>query len=128
MRQHVKLLKPSDATNLADDARLDHNYTVFANVVSGMDVVDGILEGDQIDQVRIVEGRKGSQSGTEVRKEIFRGSAEILCGRQHRAADRRGRQSAARPAVSRRQEKPLPVETHRSLSGREHAKSAPRIP
>lgn len=44
--------------NLADNARLDHNYTVFATVVSGMDVVDAILEGDQIEKVKIVEGRK----------------------------------------------------------------------
>jgi cyclophilin family peptidyl-prolyl cis-trans isomerase len=40
--------------NLADNARLDHNYTVFAAVTSGMDVVDGILEGDEIAEVRLV--------------------------------------------------------------------------
>jgi len=44
--------------NLADNARLDHNYTVFANVVSGMDVVDAILEGDQIAEITIVEAKK----------------------------------------------------------------------
>jgi cyclophilin family peptidyl-prolyl cis-trans isomerase len=42
--------------NLVDNARLDHNYTVFATVVSGMDVVDAILEGDQIAEIRIVDG------------------------------------------------------------------------
>lgn len=40
--------------NLVDNARYDHNYTVFANVISGMEVVDGILEGDAIEEVRIV--------------------------------------------------------------------------
>ncbi len=41
--------------NLVDNARYDHNYTVFAVVTSGMDVVDGILEGDAIEEVRIVD-------------------------------------------------------------------------
>jgi cyclophilin family peptidyl-prolyl cis-trans isomerase/HEAT repeat protein len=40
--------------NLVDNARLDHNYTVFATVVSGMDVVDAILEGDEIAEIRLV--------------------------------------------------------------------------
>ncbi|HJQ21540.1 MAG TPA: peptidylprolyl isomerase, partial [Gemmatimonadaceae bacterium] len=37
--------------NLKDNLRLDADYTVFAEVVSGIDVVDGILEGDTIDRV-----------------------------------------------------------------------------
>jgi cyclophilin family peptidyl-prolyl cis-trans isomerase/HEAT repeat protein len=40
--------------NLVDSPRLDHTYTVFAEVVSGMDVVDGIVEGDVIERVEIV--------------------------------------------------------------------------
>lgn len=40
--------------NLVDSPRLDHTYTVFAEVVSGMDVVDGILEGDVISRVDVV--------------------------------------------------------------------------
>lgn len=40
--------------NLVDSPRLDHTYTVFAEVVSGMDVVDGILEGDIIERVEVV--------------------------------------------------------------------------
>jgi cyclophilin family peptidyl-prolyl cis-trans isomerase/HEAT repeat protein len=40
--------------NLVDLPRLDHVYTVFAEVVSGMDVVDAILEGDVIERVEIV--------------------------------------------------------------------------
>jgi cyclophilin family peptidyl-prolyl cis-trans isomerase len=41
--------------NLTDNFRYDHDYTVFAEVVDGMDVVDGILEGDTIEKVEIVK-------------------------------------------------------------------------
>jgi cyclophilin family peptidyl-prolyl cis-trans isomerase len=34
--------------NLRDNPRLDRDYTVFGEVVEGMDVVDGVLEGDVI--------------------------------------------------------------------------------
>ncbi len=37
--------------NLVDNPRLDHNYTIFAQVVSGMDVVDALLEGAVIEGV-----------------------------------------------------------------------------
>ncbi len=40
--------------NLVDNFRLDHDYTVFARVTSGMDVVDRVQEGDVIESVRIV--------------------------------------------------------------------------
>jgi len=40
--------------NLIDNWRLDHDYTVFAEVVRGMDVVDGALEGDVIQRIDIV--------------------------------------------------------------------------
>ncbi|MBA2340603.1 MAG: HEAT repeat domain-containing protein [Pyrinomonadaceae bacterium] len=36
---------------------LDGGYTVFGRVTEGMDVVDGIVRGDRILSVRIVEGR-----------------------------------------------------------------------
>ncbi len=39
--------------NLVDNWRLDHTYTVFARVTDGMDVVDGILEGDVIEKIEI---------------------------------------------------------------------------
>lgn len=42
--------------NLVDNYRLDHDYTVFARVVDGMSVVDGIMEGDVMESVRIVAG------------------------------------------------------------------------
>jgi cyclophilin family peptidyl-prolyl cis-trans isomerase/HEAT repeat protein len=41
--------------NLLDNVRLDHNYTVFAEVTAGLDVVDGILEGDVIDRIDVLD-------------------------------------------------------------------------
>lgn len=40
--------------NTVDSPRLDHIYTVFGSVIAGMDVVDGILEGDVIERVELV--------------------------------------------------------------------------
>jgi cyclophilin family peptidyl-prolyl cis-trans isomerase len=40
--------------NLADNLRLDGTYTVFARVERGMDIVDGLVEGDVIDRVEIL--------------------------------------------------------------------------
>ncbi|HEX6912203.1 MAG TPA: peptidylprolyl isomerase [Longimicrobium sp.] len=39
--------------NLRDNARLVRDYTVFAEVVEGMDVVDGILEGDVVETMQV---------------------------------------------------------------------------
>jgi cyclophilin family peptidyl-prolyl cis-trans isomerase/HEAT repeat protein len=41
--------------NLVDSPRLDHAYTVFAEVTAGMDVVDGLLEGDVIERVEVAD-------------------------------------------------------------------------
>jgi len=43
--------------NLVDNPRLDHEYTVFGYVVAGMDVVDGVLEGDVMEKVEILDLR-----------------------------------------------------------------------
>jgi cyclophilin family peptidyl-prolyl cis-trans isomerase/HEAT repeat protein len=40
--------------DLVDNPRLDHDYTVFAQVLNGIDVVDRILEGDVIERVEII--------------------------------------------------------------------------
>ena len=40
--------------NLRDNLRLGRDYTVFAEVVDGIDVVDGILEGDTIARIEEV--------------------------------------------------------------------------
>jgi cyclophilin family peptidyl-prolyl cis-trans isomerase len=39
--------------NLIDNVRLDHDYTIFAEVVAGMDVVDGMLEGARIRRITV---------------------------------------------------------------------------
>ena len=43
--------------NLVDTPRYDHEYTIFGEVTSGMDVVDGILEGDAIRTVELVSSK-----------------------------------------------------------------------
>ncbi len=42
--------------NLVDNKRLDHDYTVFGEVVSGMDVVDKIRAGDVMARVEVGGG------------------------------------------------------------------------
>jgi cyclophilin family peptidyl-prolyl cis-trans isomerase len=42
--------------NLRDNFRLGRDYTVFAEVVEGIEVVDGILEGDEIASIEEVRG------------------------------------------------------------------------
>ena len=42
--------------NLVDNPRLDFEYTVWGWVVSGLDVVDAILQGDVMDRVEVVDG------------------------------------------------------------------------
>jgi cyclophilin family peptidyl-prolyl cis-trans isomerase len=41
--------------NLVDNVRLDHDYTVFGEVIRGMEVVDRVLEGAVIRQIRRTE-------------------------------------------------------------------------
>jgi cyclophilin family peptidyl-prolyl cis-trans isomerase len=43
--------------NLVDNLRLDHDYTVFGEVVDGMDVVDRLLEGARLRTVQVRPGR-----------------------------------------------------------------------
>ena len=40
--------------NLIDNLRLDHNYTIFGEVVAGMEVVDRVAEGQVILRARVV--------------------------------------------------------------------------
>jgi cyclophilin family peptidyl-prolyl cis-trans isomerase len=40
--------------NLRENRRLDRDYTVFAEVVEGIDVVDGIVEGDVIARMDVL--------------------------------------------------------------------------
>jgi cyclophilin family peptidyl-prolyl cis-trans isomerase/HEAT repeat protein len=41
--------------DLVDNPRLDHDYTVFARVVAGLDVLDRVLECDVIERINIVD-------------------------------------------------------------------------
>ncbi|MES2177098.1 MAG: peptidylprolyl isomerase [Gemmatimonadota bacterium] len=43
--------------NLRDNARLGRDYTVFAEVIQGIDVVDGILEGDIVASITEIQPR-----------------------------------------------------------------------
>jgi cyclophilin family peptidyl-prolyl cis-trans isomerase len=40
--------------NLVDNPRFDHEYTVFGQVLNGIDVIDRILEGDVIERIEII--------------------------------------------------------------------------
>jgi cyclophilin family peptidyl-prolyl cis-trans isomerase len=42
--------------DLVDNPRFDHQYTVFAQVLNGLDVVDALLEGDLVERIEIVPG------------------------------------------------------------------------
>ncbi len=42
--------------DLVDNPRLDHTFTVFAQVLNGIDNVDAILEGDVIERIDIILG------------------------------------------------------------------------
>ena len=41
--------------NLVDNDRLDDDYTVFAEVVGGMEHVDGFLEGERIERIEVTD-------------------------------------------------------------------------
>ncbi|MCT7984771.1 peptidylprolyl isomerase [Laspinema sp. A4] len=47
---------------LSDLEFLDGNYAVFGQVTEGMDVVDGIEQGDRIDSAKVVEGLENLRS------------------------------------------------------------------
>ena len=40
--------------DLVDNPQYDHTYTVFAQVLNGLDTIDRILEGDVIERVEIL--------------------------------------------------------------------------
>jgi cyclophilin family peptidyl-prolyl cis-trans isomerase/HEAT repeat protein len=42
--------------DLVDNPRLDHDYTVFAQVLNGIGIIDQVLEGDVIERIEIVPG------------------------------------------------------------------------
>jgi len=52
--------------NLVDNFRLDHDYTVFAAMRRGFDVMDRVQEGDVIESVRIVRASAGRGAGAGI--------------------------------------------------------------
>lgn len=44
--------------NLRDNLRLGRDYTVFGEVVEGIDVVDGVLEGDAIHSITVLRAKR----------------------------------------------------------------------
>ena len=45
--------------NLVDNPRLDHNYTIIARVVEGMEVVDAVVEGAVMEEVAVLARTPG---------------------------------------------------------------------
>ncbi|MCC6929652.1 MAG: peptidylprolyl isomerase [Gemmatimonadaceae bacterium] len=43
--------------NLIDNFRLDHEYTVFGEIIQGREVAEGVIEGDVIERVDVVRAR-----------------------------------------------------------------------
>jgi cyclophilin family peptidyl-prolyl cis-trans isomerase len=43
--------------NLTDNFRLDHDYTVFGEIIQGREVAEGVIEGDVIERVDVVRVR-----------------------------------------------------------------------
>ncbi len=79
--------------NLVDSPRLDHDYTVFAEVVRGMDVVDRVLEGAVMSRVElVVPGGAGS----------CHTSRDLLGGHLGVDGDRGGAAPLHRPVIPRR--------------------------
>lgn len=78
---------------LGDRSYLDGDYIVFGEVVEGMDVVHAIVQGDVIEQVRIV--RSGAAA------EAFRADTASFQRLAAAAAERAARDDAARLAAFR---------------------------
>lgn len=43
--------------NLKDNLNLGRDYTVFGEIIQGIEVADGVLEGDVIERIEVVSGR-----------------------------------------------------------------------
>ena len=52
--------------NLKDNLRLDSDYTVFGEVVEGIDVVDGVLEGDVVASITEIVVKEVPRSGQTI--------------------------------------------------------------
>jgi cyclophilin family peptidyl-prolyl cis-trans isomerase len=54
--------------NLVDNVRLDHDFTLFGDVVAGLDVVDAILEGDVMVRVEPLPAPESSRRSVAPRR------------------------------------------------------------
>ena len=67
--------------DLVDNPRFDHEYTVFAQVLNGLDVVDRILEGDTIERIEIINADvlqpRASRSGAQSPRALARAQAWV---------------------------------------------------
>jgi cyclophilin family peptidyl-prolyl cis-trans isomerase/HEAT repeat protein len=43
--------------NLTDNFRLDHDYSVFGEIIQGREIAEGVIEGDVIERVDVVRAR-----------------------------------------------------------------------
>ena len=50
-----RTLWPAKHRNVGTRGQFDHQFTVFAQLLNGMDVVDALLEGDIIERVDILK-------------------------------------------------------------------------
>jgi len=79
---------------LGDRSYLDGNYTLFGEVVRGMDVVNATVQGDWIDHVRIVRvGEKARAFKTDTA--TFRAMVEAAEARVKAADEKKARDEAA---------------------------------
>ena len=79
---------------LGDRSYLDGNYTLFGEVVRGMDVVNAIVQGDWIDHVRIV--RVGDRARAfKADTATFRAMVEAAEARVKAADEKKAREEAA---------------------------------
>jgi cyclophilin family peptidyl-prolyl cis-trans isomerase len=79
---------------LGDRSYLDGNYTLFGEVVAGMDVVQATLQGDWIDHVRIIRvGDKARAFKSDTA--AFRAMADAAEARVKAADEKKARDEAA---------------------------------
>jgi cyclophilin family peptidyl-prolyl cis-trans isomerase len=79
---------------LGDRSYLDGNYTVFGHVVSGMGVVNAIVQGDCIEHVRIVRAGPAA-AAFKADTATFRGMADAARARVRTADEKKARDEAA---------------------------------
>jgi Zn-dependent M28 family amino/carboxypeptidase len=69
--------------NLRDNPRLDYEYTVFARITAGLDVVDGVLEGERIRRIEVRQApRLGSADTAALMRTVRVLAADSMEGRQ----------------------------------------------